>query len=236
MEITPDYLQQLIANKKNEGYTFVSLDAIISNKSRFRRKQINISFDDGFKDVYDFAFPILKKEQIPFTLFLTTGMPNHTAHMWWLQLEQLVRSNNQFEKALKEIYDSGENMCDYFCKKYNVEPDLAITVHNSLTWEQIKEMVNSGLCMIGSHTDAHDALTRIAREDVLKELQLSKQIIKQKLGVDPLYFSYPHSMANADVQNLVHDAGYTYAFMGYGGAIRKGDNLYHLNRQHIIQP
>ena len=97
-------------------------------------------------------------------------------------------------------------------------------------------MVNSGLCMIGSHTDAHDALTRIAREDVLKELQLSKQIIKQKLGVDPLYFSYPHSMANADVQNLVHDAGYTYAFMGYGGAIRKGDNLYHLNRQHIIQP
>ena len=235
LEITPDYLNQLIATKKKEGYTFVSLETILSNSSRLRRKLINISFDDGFRDVYEYAFPILKRENIPFTLFLTTGMPNGTAHLWWLELEKMVKSPEEFEPAMKEIYDSRENMSEYFYKKYKTSPDYSLTKRVSLTWEQIQEMVDSGLCVIGSHTCSHPALTRVPEERIREELFLSKQQIIEHLSVEPNYFSYPHSMENPEVQALVKQTGYKAAFMGYGGSVRKGDNLFALNRKHIIQ-
>lgn len=236
LEISPEFLQELIASKRENGFSFVSIDEILANTSRFRRKFINISFDDGFRDVYEYAFPILKKEKIPFTLFLTTGMPNGTAHLWWLQLEQLATNNELFEVALQDIFGSGKNMCEYFCSKYNAEPDLLITKRESLTWEQIREMVDSGLCTIGCHSDSHSALTRLSDDEVLNDLHKSKAIIKQNLGVETTLFSYPHSMENAKIQKLVKQADFACAFMGYGGSIRKGDNRYHLNRKNIVQP
>lgn len=235
LEITPDYLNQLIATKKKEGYTFVSLETILSNKSRLRRKLVNISFDDGFRDVYEYAFPILKRESIPFTLFLTTSMPNGTAHLWWLELEKMINNPEEFEPAMKEIYDSRENMSDCFCKKYKTSPDHSLTKRVSLTWEQIQEMVDSGLCVIGSHTSSHPALTRVSEERIREELSLSEQQIIEHLSVEPNYFSYPHSIENPEVQALVKQTGYKAAFMGYGGSVRKGDNLFALNRKHIIQ-
>ena len=236
LEITPDYLQQLISTKKNEGYSFVSLEAILSNNSRLRRKQINISFDDGFKDVYEYAFPILKREHISFTLFLTTGMPEGTTHLWWLELEKKVKTPEDFESAMIEIYDSGENMSEYFCKKYGASPNFTITMRESLTWKQIREMVDSGLCTVGSHTCSHPALTRIPEEKIREELSLSKQQIIEHLGVEPVCFSYPHSMENSEVQALVKENGYNCAFMGFGGSVHKGDNPLKLNRKYIVQP
>ena len=235
LEITPDYLKQLIAAKKKDGYKFVSLETILSNSSRLRRKLINISFDDGFRDVYEFAFPIFKEQQIPFTLFLTTGMPNATTHLWWLELEKKVSTLEEFESVMKEIYDSGQNMSDYFCQRFNTQPDLSVTQRESLSWEQLREMVNSGLCTIGSHTCSHPVLTRVSEEKAREELSLSKQQILEHLGVEPIYFSYPHSMESPDLQDLVKQTGYKVAFMGFGGSVRKGDNLFKLNRKHIVQ-
>lgn len=235
LEITPDYLNQLIATKKKEGYTFVSLETILSNSSRLRRKLINISFDDGFRDVYEYAFPILKRENIPFTLFLTTGMPNGTAHLWWLELEKMVKTPEEVEPAMKEIYDSRENMSEYICKKYNASPDYSLTKRVSLTWNQIQEMVDSGLCVIGSHTCSHPALTRVSEERIQEELSMAKQQIIEHLGKEPVYFSYPHSMENSEVRTLVKQTGHKAAFMGYGGSVHKGDDLFKLNRKHIVQ-
>ena len=236
LEITPDYLAQLISNKKTDGYTFVSLETILSNTSRVRRKQINISFDDGFRDVYEYAFPILRKEQIPFTLFLTAGMPDGMAHLWWLELEKRVNTPKEFESAMREVYDSGQNMSDFFCRQYNTRLDQSLTQRESLSWEQLREMVESGLCTIGSHTYSHPALTRISEERIREELALSRQQIVEHLGVEPFYFSYPHSMESPEIQAFLKQSGYKAAFMGYGGSVRKGDNPFKLNRFFIQQP
>ena len=74
LEITPEYLETLILSHKAQ-YSFESIDSVLDSKSLIRRKRINISFDDGFEDIYTTAFPILKKYSIPFTIYLTTGFP-----------------------------------------------------------------------------------------------------------------------------------------------------------------
>ena len=96
-------------------------------------------------------------------------------------------------------------------------------------------MVDSGLCTVGSHTVSHPGLVRIDAKEVSAELMESKRVIEEKLGVEVAHFSYPHSMQDERVQRMVAEAGYTSATLGYGGNVRKGDNMYCLNRKHIIQ-
>lgn len=233
LEITPGYLETLILSHKAQ-YSFESIDSILDSKSLIRRKRINISFDDGFKDIYTTAFPILKKYSIPFTIYLTTGFPEYKADIWWIQLEK-CQTDSGFEKIMKQVYESDKPMAELMHHLTDTQPDYELTQSLSLSWPEIKEMVDSGLCTIGSHSVSHPGLTRICIDDCRNELRLSKRIIQEKLGVEVKHLSYPHSMVNNDVLALVKEAGYVSATLGYGGSIRRGDNPYSLNRRYITQ-
>ena len=242
LEITPDYLEQLIQQYLGNGSKFTDIDTVIKNISHYgmprKHKLVNISFDDGFQDVYTYAYPILKKYNIPFTIYLTTDFPDKKADLWWLKLEQIVEDNDQYEQVCEQIYTSRENMLDAF-KQYVEESGCQAEDKIdewALSWDQIKEMVESGLCTIGSHTSSHPGLTRISSNEVLRELIESKHIIETRLHIKVRHFSYPHSMQNEAIVRLVKQAGYQTATLGYGGAIRKGDNPYSLNRIYIVQP
>lgn len=239
LEITPNYLEQLIEDYKRKGYRFVTLDEIIASVKGMRKygqaKRCAITFDDGFKDIYENAWPILKREKIPFVIYLTTGMPDGTACIWWEQMARMGLSLEEFETTMEEIYASPKNMVEIFLSKLQVEPNSGLTKELSLSWAQIKEMVNGGYCTIGSHTVSHAGLNRLPLEQVRDELLQSKQRIEQMLDVEIKHFSYPHSMTNSEVEALVKDSGYQSATLGYGSGIRYDDNPYKLNRKYIVE-
>ena len=241
LEITPDYLVTLITEHLHNGYKFVSLDEIVKDIHRKpldlrKQKRINVTFDDGFHDVYDNAFPILKRYGIPFTIYLVGDFPEGISDIWWIQLEQYADSNvDWFEKTINGIYQSDRNMRDVMHEKTGSEPDYCLCQKLALTWEQLREMVDSGLCTIGAHSMTHPGLTRIPINEVRHELTESKRIIEEHLPIRVEHFSYPHSMENSEIQTLLKETGYKTATMGYGGKVRKGDNLYKLNRRYIIQ-
>lgn len=241
LEITPDYLEQLIQQYLGNGSKFTDIDTVIKNISHYgmprKHKLVNISFDDGFQDVYTYAYPILKKYNIPFTIYLTTDFPDKKADLWWLKLEQIVEDNDQYEQVCEQIYTSRENMLDAF-KQYVEESGYQAEDKIdewALSWNQIKEMVESGLCTIGSHTKTHPGLTKISDVDCVSELQESAEIISGYIGERPMHFSYPHSFYSKQVTDNVRRAKYISATIGYGGVIRMGDNPYMLNRNYIVQ-
>lgn len=235
LEITPDYLEQQVVEYKRNGFSFVTLDQLLGHPSfLLPQKRVNVSFDDGFKDVYGEAFPILRKHNVPFTLYLTTDFPEGKADLWWIQLEK-DRSVDEYEKIIKAVYESGKLMAEEMHRLTQTVPDRSLCPDLALNWAEIKEMVDSGLCTIGSHTVSHPGLIRIDAKEVSSELRESKRVIEEKLGVEVAHFSYPHSMQDERVQRMVAEAGYKSATLGYGGSVRKGDNLYCLNRKHIIQ-
>ncbi len=235
LEITPYYLENEIVRQKEQGYRFVSIDDLLSSKCTvFPKKWINISFDDGFRDIYHRAFPIFKKYGIPFTLYLTTSFPEGKADIWWIQMEN-GRSIDDFERILKIVYESGKPMADEMHRLTQTTPNESLCLDLALNWDEISEMVDSGLCTVGSHTVSHPGLVRISEDSCISELYESKRIIEDKLGVEVAHFSYPHSMQNERVQRMVFEAGYKSATLGYGGIVRKGDNRYCLNRKYIVQ-
>ena len=236
LEITPDYLVELIKTYNSKRWKFVDIDTILNKPSFFGSKRINISFDDGFKDVYSYAFPILKRFGIPFTIYLTSGFPEGTVDIWWIQLEHFVSGDvEKFEAIMKSAYDSNRPMSDVMHELTASEIDLSLTKDLAISWEQLKEMVGSGLCTIGSHTSSHPGLTRLPADNEVSEIIDSKTLIEQRLNLSVKHFSYPHSIYDDSVISVIKDSGFASAALGYGGRIRKGDNRYMLNRRHIVQ-
>ena len=242
LEITPEFLERTVVDYQRQGFQFVPIDVIVSKIGckpwdLRRKKQVNISFDDGFRDIYDSAFPIFKKYQIPFTVYLVGNFPDGQSDLWWIQLEQLMGGNmDTFEKMMGTIYHSDRNMRDIMHELTASTPDPNLCKALSLSWEQLQEMIDSGLCTVGCHSMTHPGLTRIPDEQVFRELLEGRQIIESKLSVKVKHFSYPHSMENARIQEILKETGFESATLGFGGSIRKGDNPYRLNRRYLVQP
>lgn len=263
LELTPSFLEKKIEEYVAQKYTFVSLDEIYQNRLfRYRfpwqRKFVNVSFDDGFQDIYTESYPLLKRYNIPFTIYLTSDFPDKKAYIWWIVLEQIILDNSTvqleggesivcnsiiskqlaYERIIQKIYAQEGNTLDAFQQLLQKYTPGYTGLSDSLVlkWEQIKEMCESGLCTIGSHTVSHPDLTKISEKKRMTELQNSKQRIRERLQREVEHFSYPHSFHNGVVEMSVRDSGYKTATMGYGGSIRLGDNIYKLNRNYIVEP
>lgn len=256
LEITPDYLEQLILSYMGDAYSFVSLDSMVGNLKKMRwpwqKKMVNISFDDGFRDIFEYAYPIFKKHNIPFTIYLTTAFPEGKAEIWWIQLEQLIANNTTlvvqdkeyqcktadekrqlFNELIQQIYqrsDTPSRVFEQWFAGYQIDMD-----NLALTWDELAEMLSSGLLTVGSHTQSHPMLTKIPTEEVRQELLESKNLIEQHLLIYVNHFSYPHSAYNMDIANELRLIGYKSATLGYGGSIRRGVESMLLNRNYIVQ-
>lgn len=239
LEITPDYLEQLITDCIKHGYNFVDTDTFVKKATHCRLSQrlINITFDDGFSDIFTHAYPILKRHGIPFTIYVTTDMPDGCADLWWLQLEQLAGGNVEwFNQTIKEIYNRDNDIAATMHSITSSSPDPSLCQQHSLSWEQLHTMLSEGLCTIGSHGVSHSALSLLSETQILHELQNSRKRIKEMLGVDARHFSYPHSFYNETTNRLVWQVGYRTAVIGYGGKTRYRPDNRLFYRNYIVQP
>lgn len=239
LEITPDYLEQLIGEKERQGFRFVDMDAFVAaaNGEKREKNLIHITFDDGFEDVFTNAYPILKQHKIPFTLYVTTDIPDGKADLWWLQLEQLANGDAEwFEKTVSQIYDRHNNIAAAMHEITSSLVDPALCQQLSLTWEQIREMVAEGWCTVGSHGVSHSAFTLMPKEQARHELTASKQRLEEMLDVQVRHFSYPHSFFTDASNQWVWEAGYSTAVIGYGGTTRRKKGNYFFYRNYIVQP
>ena len=76
LEITPEHLEQVIQYFRRKEYSFISLDQLstsLETGNLPNNKFVVFTFDDGYRDNLEIAYPILKKYEIPFTVYITTG-------------------------------------------------------------------------------------------------------------------------------------------------------------------
>lgn len=91
LEITPEFLKQTIETYRQQGHRFVSIDEACEIIGRGRTDQpfVCLTFDDGYQDNYDIAYPILKQTNVPFAIYVTTGFIDNRHPMWWYTNEKL---------------------------------------------------------------------------------------------------------------------------------------------------
>jgi peptidoglycan/xylan/chitin deacetylase (PgdA/CDA1 family) len=107
----------------------------------------------------------------------------------------------------------------------------------SMTWAEIQEMIDSGLCTIGSHSISHDSLTaRKGRSDedyeayLLEELKVSKDFLEENLKRPITSFAYPYGNYNSYIRDLGMEVGYDSLVTVNGSKVNWNTHLGDLGR------
>jgi peptidoglycan/xylan/chitin deacetylase (PgdA/CDA1 family) len=96
MSIRPDVFERQLVYLREKGYTFITLDelsAAAANQGALPEKPIILTFDDGYRDFYTEAWPILERHQIKATVFVVANFIGKDAnYMDEPQIQELVSS------------------------------------------------------------------------------------------------------------------------------------------------
>lgn len=104
--------------------------------------------------------------------------------------------------------------------------------YNYLTWEEIKELHGEGI-EIGSHTRNHIDLKKASYQQQMQEIQGSKKVLDETLGVPCLSFCYPSGAYGDVTPTIVQDSGYTSAVTVAFGYATPNKNAYQLPRVRV---
>lgn len=225
MEISPEKLEWIIGYFLDKKYMVISLDElfeVLSGRKKLSQKFIALTFDDGYNDNYLYAYPLLKNINAPFSVFVSTGLPENKVLMWWYFLENYLLENNQITwstENTEQIYTANtlsekESLylklrIDFIGKQeheiksiLNEKMGLSdeyITEFcrkQALSWEQIRTMSDDPLVSIGAHTHSHRPLSKLTNEEASIEIFGSKKTIEEKTGKSVRHFAYPYGSSN----------------------------------------
>src|SRR5262245_19997691 len=97
LEITPGFLEHVVGELRRSRVDIVSLDEMYFRmvEGDFRRRFVCLTFDDGYRDTLQWAYPILRRYNIPFAVFVATSFPDRFGELWWLALEAVIARRAQ---------------------------------------------------------------------------------------------------------------------------------------------
>jgi len=90
-------LEEQLAFLKKEGYRFLDMPAfiaILEGRREASGREVLVTVDDGYRSVYEVAWPLFRREGVPFVLFLSTGPveKGYRSIMTWEQIEEMAAS------------------------------------------------------------------------------------------------------------------------------------------------
>jgi peptidoglycan/xylan/chitin deacetylase (PgdA/CDA1 family) len=161
----------------------VTLDDYFSGRLSYEKVNVVITFDDGFKSWISYAVPLLKKNNLPATFFISSGFVGRTK----------------------------EEEIDFIKSKLLLNTDQTENSVGGLSPKEVKSMVDDGFD-VGGHTLNHINLKNIrGREKIMHEVFEDKKRLEEITGKQIKYFSYPlgvHINPDVDLAEILKDAGY----------------------------
>ena len=249
-----------------EHYNVIGLQTLVDhvcNHQPLPDRALLITFDDGYKDNFTEAYPILKRHHFPAVIFLATGFLNTSAVPWWDQCAYYFRHTSKKHATLPLIGEQSletplamEAAHETFIYAIKAVPedqkqaalaqlpaalDLEAVAHDEqlfLNWDEVRELVANGIdCQ--AHTVTHPILSRTDAKDVQYQLSAARADIEQQTGKAVTAFAYPNGTPadyTASTLQLLRETGYQVAFTLVPGPSSSGEairNPLELRRNHI---
>lgn len=217
LTISPDLFARQL-QYLTEQYTIISLaEAVYRLESgAIDRDFVVITFDDGYRDNYSVAYPILQRFKAPATIFVTVDAVE-SGTFGWHRFDSAILGTKRSEldlsgsglgrydltgrrkreRAVVELHRALKKLPD--AKRQAViaqvlaeHGDPGAVERSMLCWDEVREMQGSGLVTIGAHTLSHPILTRIPHDSALAEIRDGKSRLEQETGAPVEFFAYPN--------------------------------------------
>jgi peptidoglycan/xylan/chitin deacetylase (PgdA/CDA1 family) len=195
---------------------------------RLPPRTVALTFDDGYADNFQHAFPVLRRHRLPATVFLATGyMEGRRGLFFWDEVSRwrsegcreveveglgrrrigLRRERDRLIQALKAFpVDEITRRVGEAGSRAGVRPS-ADAPSDFLTWDQVREMQEGGM-RFAAHTVSHCLLPRENPERRFDELASSRRDVERETGRPCTLFCYPDGAATAEVAREIEAAGY----------------------------
>ena len=225
-------------------------------KKQLPKNSVLLTFDDGYLNNYEVAYPVLKKYDAPAIIFLTTGFIGQQKMPWYdlvtylvmktkkksliLDGEQFILNAKGRSRLLTKYYHymitADEEEFKELLKDLETNAGVAVPKVVSrdaafMSWEQAREM--QPLVAFGSHTVHHPVIPNISEDSRTLELCESKKLIEKKLGGSCLSFCFPNGDFSADDLVGVKTAGYKLSFSTLFGRNSMETNRFRIKRVGI---
>ncbi len=228
----------------------ITPDDIEDLPGRGRGNYAIITFDDGYRDNYELALPLLKSAGLKAVFFISTGFIGGTRLSWWDEIAWMVRNSRKrfigptstLPTVVSIDPDRPESAIDTLLMIYKRLPseitslyleDVAretgagrapaeLACETWMTWDMVRELRDAGM-IIGGHTVNHPILATMSRANQAAEIHGCACDIEKYLGQKMELFSYPRGKPdsfNKDTFECLRDVGVKYAFSYYGGMNR----------------
>ena len=207
--------------------------------------RVLITFDDGYLDNFEFAYPVLRSLDVQGVFFLTSNMVGSSHISWWDRIAYLLRKAQRRRFSLsypsplhvdldrEGLTVSLRAVLKLYKQPSNRDPDrflgelcaatqsgeVPVGPRRFLNWDEAKMMIAGGMA-IGSHTVSHNVLSQISADRQRQELVESRRILQEKLNTPVKALAYPvgaRTSFTAQTRQLAREAGYCAAFSFYGG-------------------
>src|SRR6185369_4151921 len=160
------------------------------------------TFDDGYRDNRDFALPVMREFDAPFTVYVASDFAEGTGRLWWVALERVIAKSSSIEtnigqtaarldtstrQAKQAVFDRlhdwlrglpGEydvaREVSALCARHGVD-ETAICRELCMSWDELKGFAADPLVTIGAHTITHPNLAKQSEPVALNELRASRE-------------------------------------------------------------
>lgn len=222
--ILPDSFRSHLAWYQTR-FHIVSLSSFIELSLRgekLPKPLLAITFDDGYENVYRYAFPLLKEFGIPATVFLTTDLVERQIPLWVDRLEHALGHTNLHKLDLMldgrkhsfPLGNSKEQMAadiylrDFLKKIPDQELKILLSEIESRTEAELAPVLETtpyrgltwekirlmakGKIEFAPHTLSHPILSRLSSEEAKQEIIQSHSLLQERLGTSLPIFAYPN--------------------------------------------
>jgi peptidoglycan/xylan/chitin deacetylase (PgdA/CDA1 family) len=258
LQITPQFLEYAIVRTRRLGLEIVDLDEAarrVSEPDRVSPFAV-FTFDDAYRDNLEYALPILRKHNCPFTLFVPTALVDGAGEIWWQALEDIVAEQDALALPIEdgaEYIETGSTAeklrayKDLYWRMRTIpEPDRVVFIRDLaerygydlerqcrdliMDWRELRTFAEEPLCTIGAHTVHHYELAKLPAEQARSEIEQSQSVIEAQFGFRPKHLAYPVGGANSAGKRefaMARELGFTTAVTTRPGG------LYYAHRKHL---
>ncbi|MBI3802511.1 MAG: polysaccharide deacetylase family protein [Nitrospirae bacterium] len=221
-------------------FDFLSIDQaveFVEGKRQLKRDSVVVTFDDGYKGIYDHAYPILKRKGVPAIFYLCTdyvGTSRHFDHdRLFFLIHKAMQESLPIEAVLRQritmnptvpirgtspLEITREVLEHYWKEELTalvalLQEKLCLGEEGfpadamMVSWEEVDAMAREGM-HFGSHTASHCLLTEVEPTAALEELRRSKETLETRLGIKTVHLAYPDGRVNASVAEAAQACGY----------------------------
>ena len=251
LEVAPQFLRAMLAHLRADGVDIISIDEVHQRliERNFSRRFACFTLDDGYRDNRDYALPVMREFDAPFTVYIASDFAEGTGRLWWIALERVIARASSIEAgiggatvrldaatpaakqiAFDRLHDwlrglPGEHDMQRevtaLCARYGVD-ETAICRELCMSWDELKAFAKEPLAGFGAHSITHCNLAIQPEEIASREMTVSRARIEQALQRPAVHLAYPYGdriAAGAREFALAQSAGFKTAVTTRPGMI-----------------